>query len=186
MATDTQKQHTYIRELDANAYEALKEQWGYENPMAAPRLEKVVVSVGTGSLHDKGKADLIQDRLARITGQKAAPRPARKSIASFRTREGDIIGYQVTLRGTRMYDFLEKLLRVGLPRARDFRGLNPASIDEMGNITLGVSEHTTFPETPDEELKDVFGFSVTVVTTAQSREEARAFLEHLGFPFKGE
>ncbi len=167
-----------------STYAALKDQYGYQNVMQAPTLEKVVVAVGTGKVQDKSKVQLIADRLARITGQKAAPRPARKSIASFKLREGDIIGYQVTLRGARMRDFLDKLIHVALPQTRDFRGIKPTAIDEMGNITIGISDHTIFPETADEELKDVFSLAVTLVTTTSSKTEAESLLRHLGVPLQ--
>ena len=137
-------------------------------------------------MKDKKKIELIQDRLAKITGQKTAPRGAKKSVAAFKIREGDTIGYQVTLRGKRMYDFLDRLLHIALPRARDFRGLSRESVDLMGNVTIGIREHTIFPETGDEDIKDVFGFAITVVTTANNKKDALAFLEHLGFPFKKE
>lgn len=165
-----------------NAFDSLKGEFGYKNVMQAPRVEKVVVSVGTGRVQDKARIALIQDRLARITGQKPAPRPAKKSIASFKLREGDIIGYQVTLRGTRMNHFLDKLINLALPRTRDFRGLKVTAIDEMGNYTLGIKDHTVFPECGEEELKDVFSLAITIVTTASERKEAEAFLRHLGMP----
>lgn len=168
----------------ANAFEAMKGEFGYENKMQAPGVEKVVISVGTGRVDDKAKIALIQDRLAQITGQKAAPRAAKQSIASFKLREGDIIGYQVTLRGERMTHFLNKLIHIALPQTRDFRGLKYTSIDDMGNYTLGIKEHTIFPETHDEELKDVFGMSVTIVTTAKSKAEAEALLRHIGLPLQ--
>ena len=167
-----------------STYMILKDQFGYKNHMQAPTITKVVVSVGTGKVQDKSRVQLIADRLARITGQKAAPRPARKSIASFKLREGDIIGYQVTLRGGRMRDFLDKLIHVALPQTRDFRGIKPTAIDEMGNITIGISDHTIFPETADEELKDVFSLAITIVTTATSSAEAEAVLRHLGLPLQ--
>ena len=157
---------------------------GYKNPMQKPKITKVVVSAGVGSFKDKNKFKIVEDRLARITGQKAAPRGAKVSIASFKSRQGDIIGYQVTLRGQRMHDFLEKLIHIALPRTKDFRGIPTNSADEMGNYTLGVKEHTIFPEAADEELKDVFGFAITIVTTAKSKEEVMKLLAHLGFPFK--
>ncbi|MFW6210161.1 MAG: 50S ribosomal protein L5 [Patescibacteria group bacterium] len=166
------------------AYADLKEAYGYTNPHQAPRIEKVVISVGTGRVDDKAKIALIQDRLARITGQKAAPRAARQSIASFKLREGDIIGYQVTLRGQRMRDFLDRLIHLALPQTRDFRGLKPGSIDEMGNYTLGIKEHTIFPETADEDIRDVFGMSITLVTTANTKAEAEALLRHIGMPLQ--
>ncbi|MCH8049826.1 50S ribosomal protein L5 [Patescibacteria group bacterium] len=165
---------------------ALGNTFGYKNALEMPRLQKVVISASTGSVKDKKKIELIQDRLAKITGQKTAPRGAKKSVAAFKIREGDTIGYQVTLRGKRMYDFLDRLLHIALPRARDFRGLSRESVDLMGNVTIGIREHTIFPETGDEDIKDVFGFAITVVTTANNKKDALAFLEHLGFPFKKE
>lgn len=166
----------------ASAYTALKDTFGYTNPHEAPTIEKVVVSVGTGRIDDKAKIALIQDRLAKITGQKASPRPAKQSIASFKLREGEIIGYQVTLRGARKVHFLDKLIHLALPQTRDFRGLKVTSIDEMGNYTLGIKENTIFPETADEELKDVFGMSITFVTTAKTKAECEALLRHIGLP----
>ena len=149
-----------------------------------PRILKVVVSTGVGSFKDKTKFKVVEDRLARITGQKPAPRGAKVSIASFKSRQGDIVGYQVTLRGSRMFDFIDRLVNLALPRTKDFRGISPDAVDEMGNYTLGIKEHNIFPETSDEELKDVFGLAVTIVTTAKSKEEVLAFLTYLGFPFK--
>lgn len=166
------------------AYDALRDEFGYTNRHEAPTVEKVVVSVGTGKVQDKGRTQLIADRLARITGQKASPRPARQSIASFKLRAGDIIGYQVTLRGARMRDFLDKFIHLALPQTRDFRGIRTTAIDEMGNITIGITDHTTFPETADEELKDVFSLSVTIVTTALSTAEAEALLRYIGLPLQ--
>ncbi len=163
-------------------YEALKGEFGYTNVMQAPKIEKVVVSVGTGRVQDKAKIALIQDRLAQITGQKASARPAKQSIASFKLREGDIIGYQITLRGKRMNSFVDKLIHLALPQTRDFRGLKVTSIDDMGNYTIGIKEHTVFPECADEEIKDVFSFAVTIVTTAKSKKEAEALLRHIGLP----
>ena len=168
----------------ASVYESLQGDFGYKNVNEAPTLEKVVVSVGTGRIEDKAKIALIQDRLALITGQKASPRPARLSIAAFKLREGDIVGYQVTLRGPRMRDFMNKLIHVALPQTRDFRGLKVTSIDEMGNYTLGIKEHTIFPETADEDIRDVFGMSITIVTTATSKPEAEALLRHIGMPLQ--
>lgn len=169
----------------ASTFETLKERFGYTNVNASPKLLKIVVSSGVGKA-DKAKKALVEDRLARITGQKASPRAAKQSIAQFKMRQGDIVGYQVTLRGTRMYDFLEKFIHVTLPRTRDFRGLNATAVDEMGNLTIGVKDHTIFPETAEEDLKDVFGLAVTLTTTAKNKEEAEAFFRHLGIPFKKE
>ena len=168
----------------ASVYETLKGDFGYKNVNEAATIEKVVISVGTGRVEDKAKIALIQDRLALITGQKASPRPARLSIAAFKLREGDIVGYQVTLRGQRMMDFMNKLVHVALPQTRDFRGLKATSIDEMGNYTLGIKEHTIFPETADEDIKDVFGMSITIVTSAKTKAEAEALLRHVQMPLK--
>jgi large subunit ribosomal protein L5 len=165
-------------------YETLKGDFGYKNVMQAPKIEKVVVSVGTGRVQDKAKIALIQDRLAQITGQKASARPAKQSIASFKLREGDIIGYQITLRGKRMISFVDKLIHLALPQTRDFRGLKVTSIDEMGNYTIGIKEHSIFPECGDEDSKDVFSFAVTIVTTAKTKKEAEAFLRHIGLPLQ--
>lgn len=172
-----------IKEKQHTSFAALKGAFDYTNVIQAPRLTSVSVSSGVGSFKDKKKIDVVLDRLAKITGQKPSPRGAKKSIASFKSREGDVVGVLVTLRGARMFGFLDKLIQVALPRTKDFRGLLPSSIDEMGNMTIGVREHTVFPETSDEELKDVFGMGITIVTTAKNRDEARAFFTHLGFPF---
>lgn len=180
MATKTET----MKEKVAGAFKAMKGTFDYKNVMQAPRIEKVIVATGTGKIEDKQKLALIQDRLAIITGQKPSPRPARQSIASFKLREGDIIGYQVTLRGARMESFLDKLIHIALPQTRDFRGLKLTAIDDMGNITLGIKEHTIFPETHDEEIKDVFGLAITIVTTAKTKAEAEALLRHIGLPLK--
>ena len=172
-----------IKEKQANAFETLKGTFGYTNVFASPRLVKIVVSTGVGKA-DKNRKTLIEGRLARITGQKAAPRAAKQSIAQFKMRQGDIVGYQVTLRGLRMNHFLEKLIHVSLPRTRDFRGLSSGAFDEMGNYTIGIKDHTIFPETSEEDLKDVFGVAITIVTTAKTKAEAEAFLRHLGLPIK--
>lgn len=173
-----------MKETLAQTYEALKDVCGYTNKMQAPRVSKIVVNVGVGKIQDKQKLALIQDRLARITGQKPRPCPAKQSIASFKLREGEIIGYQVTLRGQRMNDFLYRLIHLTLPQTRDFRGLKVSAIDAMFNYSLGIKEHTIFPETANEDIKDVFGMTITIVTTAQSKQEAEAFLRHVGLPLK--
>jgi len=173
------------KEKQASAFETLKEKFGYTNVNASPKLLKITVSSGVGKA-DKAKKALVEKRLATITGQKASARPAKQSIAQFKMREGDIVGYQVTLRGARMNEFLEKLIHITLPRTRDFRGLNATAIDEMGNLTIGIKDHTIFPETSEEDLKDVFGLAITLVTTAKTKEEADAFFRHLGIPFKKE
>ncbi len=161
-----------------------KNQLGVDNVMALPRLVKVIVSVGTGSLKDKKKNDLIKDRLMKITGQKPSIRAAKKSIASFKVREGDPVGFVTTLRGDRMYGFLDKLVNVAIPRIRDFRGLELKSIDKMGNYTIGLKDHTVFPEASDEDLKDVFGMAITINTTASNSKDAEALLRYIGLPIK--
>jgi large subunit ribosomal protein L5 len=170
------------KQKQQEAHHALKEAFGYTSPMQSPKILKAIVSSGVGKKRDKKQLEIIEDRIARITGQKPSHRPARISIASFKVREGDTVGLQVTLRGARMFDFVDKLIHIALPRTRDFRGLSPKAIDDMGNITIGIKEHTIFPETSDEDLKDVFGFAVTIVTTAKSKAEAEAFFRHLGIP----
>lgn len=174
-----------IQDQQKTTFADLKGDFGWVNLMQAPKIEKVVVAVGVGKMaKEKGKFELVQDRLSKITGQKAVSRGAKKAIATYKTRIGDTVGYQVTLRGTRAQDFLNRLIHVALPRTKDFKGLSDSAIDEMGNFTLGMKEHSVFPETADEELKDVFGLGITVVTTAHNKKEAKAYLSHLGFPFK--
>lgn len=165
-------------------FDTLKGDFGYSNVNEAPTIEKVIISVGTGRVEDKAKIALIQDRLAQITGQKAAPRAAKQSIAAFKLREGDVVGYQVTLRGARKIHFLDKLIHIAIPQTRDFRGFKTSSIDEMGNYTLGIKDHTIFPETADEDVRDVFGMSITMVTTAKTKAEAEALLRHIQFPLQ--
>lgn len=174
-----------IKEKVNKGAKTLKEGTGYDNVMALPRVQKVVVSVGIGKVKgDKKRVELITDRLTKITGQKPALRGAKKSIASFKLRQGDIIGLAVTLRGSRMYGFLDKLFNAAVPRIRDFRGFDPKSIDDMGNLTLGIKEHTIFPETADEDIKDVFGLSITITTTAKNKKDALALFGLIGVPFK--
>ncbi len=167
-----------------NTFNALKETKGYTNIMQAPKVVKVIVSTGVGSIKDKKRLELIADRLATITGQHPAARAAKKSIATFKVRTGDAAGYQVTLRGARMQSFLDKLIHIVLPRMKDFRGIKPSAIDEMGNITIGIKEHTVFPETADEDAKDVFGLAVTIATTAKNKKEAEAFFRYIGLPLR--
>ncbi len=174
-----------LKDQQKTAFETLKGNHKWSNVMETPRIEKVVISVGIGKmLKDKVKVALIADRLAKISGQKAATRGAKKSIATFKTRIGDHIGYQVTLRGKRAEDFLNRLIHIALPRTKDFKGISTAAIDAMGNYTLGIKEHSVFPETADEELKDVFGMAITIVTTAKNKKESHDYLAHLGLPFK--
>jgi len=177
-----------IKEKQSKSFKALQSAFGYANVMASPRIVKVVVSSGTGTAakNDKKRNEFIGERLSVITGQKASSRGAKKSIASFKLREGDPIGFSVTLRGHRMYEFLDRLFNVAVPRIRDFQGFSPKSIDDMGNITFGITEHSVFPETADEELKNVFGIAVTIVTTARTKAEAEAFFREVGIPLKKE
>ncbi len=175
-----------VKEKEQSSYETLKKDFGYKNLMAGPRLVKVVVSSGTGSgiKRDKNRNDFIVGRIAKITGQKPRVTEAKKAVASFKTRLGDPIGVVVTLRGNQMYSFLDKLFNVSLPRTKDFRGIDSKIVDNMGNVTIPIREHTIFPETADEELKDVFGLAITLVSTAKSKKEAIEFFTLLGLPFK--
>ena len=154
--------------------------------MSAPKLVKVVLSSGTGSglKRDKKINEVVFDRLTKITGQKPSLRKAKKSVASFKIRQGDPIGVMVNLRGERMYSFLDKLINIAFPRTKDFRGLKTSAVDEAGNLTIGIKEHIIFPETSDEELKDVFGLAITLVSTAKNKKEATAFFELIGIPFR--
>ncbi len=175
-----------IKEKLKLAYPKLKEKYGYKNAMQAPKIEKILISVGTGKMSraDKKRQEFVVSRLAIITGQKPSARPAKKSIASFKLREGEIIGQLVTLRGARMMGFLDKFINIAIPRTKDFRGFSARSIDAMGNYSIGIKEHTIFPETADEDLKDVFPMAVTIVLSTNKKEESKDLLEMLGFPFR--
>jgi large subunit ribosomal protein L5 len=159
---------------------------GTKNKLATPRLTKIVVSSATGSAmkKDREKNTAIAERLAKITGQKPSLRHAKQSVAQFKIRQGDPIGLAVTLRGARMMHFLDKLIHIALPRTKDFRGLDAKAVDSIGNMTIGIKEHTIFPETADEDLRDVFGLAVTLVSTAKDKKTATEFFTHLGIPFK--
>ncbi len=180
--------HLTVKEKEKDAFEKMKTDFHYKNVMAAPRMKKVVINVGTGTMmkKDKNRNTAISERLAKITGQKPALRGAKQSVATFKIRQGDPIGTVVTLRGGRMYAFIEKLTNVALPRTKDFRGVNRSGVDNIGNLTLGIKEHTIFPETADEDIRDVFGMSITLVSSAKNRKEGMAFFELLGLPFKKE
>lgn len=175
-----------VKQKEKKAYIHMKAKHGYKNVMAAPHLVKVVVASGTGSgvKRNKDHNKLVMERLAKITGQKPATRSAKKSIASFKIRIGDPVGVLVTLRGARMYGFMDKLINVAIPRTKDFRGIERKIVDNIGNLTMSIKEHTIFPETGDEELKDVFGLAITIVTTAKTKDEATEFFELIGVPFK--
>ena len=165
---------------------ALKEQLGLANVMQVPRFEKVVINMGVGDAVKDGRMlDAALADLEVITGQKPVVTKARKSIAGFKLREGQSIGAKVTLRGDRMWEFLDRLVTLALPRIRDFRGLDPNAFDGHGNYTLGVTEQLIFPEIDYDKVLQVRGMDITVVTTAQNDDEGRALLMALGFPFPG-
>lgn len=164
---------------------ALKEKFHYKNVSSIPRVSKVVVNVGTGKItKDTKLMERIEKDLAKITGQKPSVRAAKKSIAGFKLREGVPVGYAVTLRGTRMYDFIDRLISIALPRSRDFQGLSPKSFDAAGNMSIGIRESNIFPEVTYETLKDIFGLEITVVTNAGSKEAGLELLKLMGFPIK--
>ena len=166
-----------VQEQVKSAHAALKDTFGYTNVMQTPTIQKVIISTGVGKVrNDKNKISVIEDRLAKITGQKASVAKAKKSIAQFKVREGETAGYKV----------LDKLINVAIPRTKDFRGINRTGVDEMGNLTMGIKEHVIFPETGDEDIRDIFGLAITIVTTAPDKEQATAFFEHIGIPFKKE
>ena len=163
---------------------ALKEKQGYKNNLAVPKLIKIVVNTSVGSASDPKAAleDAIND-LTTITGQKPAETRAKESISNFKLRKGQPIGARVTLRGTRMYEFVERLVMMALPRIRDFRGISPRAFDGHGNYTLGVKDQAIFPEIELDKIKRNIGFDVTIVTSANTDAEAKVFLAELGFPF---
>lgn len=164
----------------------LQRELGLANPMQVPRLEKVVLNMGVGdALKDGRMLEAAVDDLATITGQRPVITKARKSIAGFKVREGMAIGVKVTLRGDRMWEFLDRLVSIAIPRIRDFRGLDPASFDGHGNFTLGLTEQLIFPEIDYDKVVKVRGMDITVVTTAETDEHGRALLIALGFPFQG-
>ncbi len=163
----------------------LMKEFGYRNIMQVPKLEKVVVNMGLGEAISNIKIlERAVEELAAITGQKPVVTKAKRSIASFKLRTGMSIGAMVTLRGKRMYDFLDRLINICLPRVRDFKGVSPNSFDGRGNYTLGLKEQIIFPEVDYNKVEKVKGMNVTIATTAKSDEEARALLAHLGLPFR--
>ena len=164
----------------------LQQELGYANPMQVPRLDRVVLNMGVGdALKDGRMLEAAVDDLTTITGQKPVITKARKSIAGFKLREGMAIGAKVTLRGDRMWEFIDRLVAIAIPRIRDFRGLNPSAFDGRGNFTLGLTEQLIFPEIDYDKVVKVRGMDITVVTTANNDEEGRALLVALGFPFEG-
>ena len=163
----------------------MQERFKYANALAVPRMSKVTINVGTGkALQDDKLLDFIVGTLTRISGQKTVFTKARKSIATFKIRAGMTVGVRVTLRGDRMYDFIEKLINVTLPRVRDFQGLDKKSVDGNGNLSLGFKEHIAFPEIRSDEIERIHGLEVTVTTTAKTHDEGVELLMILGFPFK--
>ncbi len=170
---------------DGQVVAELKDAFSYTNPMMVPRLDKVVLNMGIGeAVTDTKKVQSAADDLTRIAGQKAVVTRARRSIATFKVREGMPIGTKVTLRSIRMYEFVDRLINVALPRQRDFRGLNPNSFDGRGNYALGIKEHIVFPEIDYDKVDEVWGMDVVVCTTARTDDEARALLKALNFPFR--
>jgi len=164
----------------------LQRELGLSNPMQVPRLEKVVINMGVGdALKDARLLEAAVEDLATITGQKPIVTKARRSVAGFKIRQGMAIGVKVTLRGDRMWEFLDRLITVAIPRIRDFRGLNPRAFDGHGNYTLGLTEQLIFPEIDYDKVAKVRGMDITIVTTAKTDEEGRALLVALGFPFEG-
>jgi len=163
---------------------ALMRDFHYRNPLEAPRLVKVVVNIGLGEALQNAKAlDAASNDLAQITGQKPVIQKARKSIATFKLRAGNPVGVKVTLRGARMYDFLDRLVNIALPRQRDFRGVSPDAFDGRGNYTLGLREQLSFPEIDYDKVDKLRGLEVTIVTTAKTDEEGRRLLQLMGMPF---
>ncbi len=162
---------------------ALKEAHGYKNPMQVPRITKVVVNMSVNTKVDKDAFKAVTDDLARISGQRPVTTKARLSISNFGLREGMPIGAKVTLRGARMFEFLDRLINVALPRIRDFRGVSSTAFDGRGSYTLGLKEQTIFPEVNPDNVKRTQGMDITIVTTAETDAEARDLLKHLGMPF---
>jgi large subunit ribosomal protein L5 len=173
------------KQFDEVIRKKLMEQFGYKNPMQVPRIDKVVLNMGVGeAVNDRKKVDLAAADMAAIAGQKAVITHARKSIATYKLRENQPIGCKVTLRRTRMYEFIDRLVNIALPRVRDFRGLNPKSFDGRGNYTIGIKEHLIFPEIDYDKVESTLGMDIVVCTTAKNDDEARALLAAFNFPFR--
>src|SRR5215204_541566 len=164
---------------------ALKKEFGYTNVMAVPKIEKVVVNMGLGEATSNAKIiEVGSSELASITGQKPVVRRAKKSIAAFKVRKGQPVGTSVTLRGERMYEFLDRLMSIALPRVRDFRGVSPKAFDGRGNYTIGIREQLIFPEIDFNKVDKLRGMNISIVTTARNDEQARALLKAMGMPFR--
>ena len=171
--------------FDEVVRKALTEQFGYKNPMQVPRVDKIVLNMGIGEgVADRKKVEQAAEAMAAIAGQKPVITKSRKSIATYKLRDGQAIGCKVTLRKGRMYDFLDRLVNIALPRVRDFRGLNPKSFDGRGNYTIGIKEHLIFPEIDYDKVESTLGMDIVVCTTAKNDEEARALLAAFNFPFR--
>ena len=163
----------------------MKKLFGYDNNLAVPKIEKVVVTAGLSQgLKDAKFLDIVEDTLKKITGQRPVKTLAKKSISNFKIRQGMPVGMVVTLRGTRMYDFIDKLINITFPRVRDFRGLSPKCLDGDGNLSVGFREDISFPEIKSEEIEKIHGLQVTIRTTAKDKEKGLALLKLLGFPFQ--
>ncbi|MBB4053730.1 large subunit ribosomal protein L5 [Devosia subaequoris] len=172
-------------EYDTTIKAALREHFAYKNVMELPRLDKIVLNMGVGeAVNDTKKVKSAADQLELISGQKPVITHARKSIAGFKVREGMPLGVKVTLRKTRMYEFLDRLVNIALPRVRDFRGLNPNAFDGRGNYAMGIKEHIIFPEINYDQIDQVWGMDIVITTTARTDDEARALLKAFNFPFR--
>ncbi len=173
-----------VKEKVKNSFNTLKGDFKYKNKLQAPQITRVVINTTTGSIKDPKKKELMLDRLTKITGQKPVTTIAKKSIAGFKIRQGDASGYKITLRGDKMWSFLDKVINIAFPRTKDFRGVTETGVDDMGNFSFGIKEHTVFPETSDENIQDVFSLGVNVVTTSKDKKETKALLDLMGFLFK--
>lgn len=182
---DTATQARLRGQYDDVIRSKLIEEFGYKNPMQVPRLEKVVLNMGIGEgVGDQKKVKSAAEDLTQIAGQRAVITTARNSIAGFKVRDGMALGAKVTLRKTRMYEFVDRLINIALPRVRDFRGLNPKSFDGRGNFAMGIKEHIVFPEIEYDKVEQVWGMDIIVCTTAATDDEARALLKAFNFPFR--
>lgn len=175
----------FIELYKKNVRQELKKIFGYKSDLAIPRIIKVSLNVGVGRFaKDKSYIDAVASTITRISGQKPILTKSRKSISAFKVREGQIVGVAVTLRGARMYDFLDKLVNVTFPRVRDFRGIDAKIIDRTGNMSIGFREHIAFPEVKADEIDNVHGLEITITTSAKTKEEGLELFKLLGFPFK--
>lgn len=170
---------------EAKVRDAMKEKFGYANPMQIPKLEKIVLNMGVGeAVADRKKVENAAGDLALIAGQKPITTKARKSIATFKVRDGMTLGAKVTLRGNRMYEFLDRFVTIAMPRIKDFMGLNPKSFDGRGNYAVGLKEHIVFPEIDYDKVDEIWGMDVVICTSAKTDDEARELLRNLNFPFR--